>query len=256
MKDIRQRIARRMLKVSAQFLKYSSAILVVVVNANTVLLKKAVIGLDSYTQKSLVAAMDADAQLTGLVGLASILDVLAGLAVPVFAFLLAEGFAHTSNYGEYLKRVAATAVVSEFAYDFAMTGRILEFSRQSPMLGVALCLIMLYFMGRTEEKPLVDRVVLQILLALCGLFWALALRAEYAAAMVLMTAVFYCLRAHRFPRLIAGLICSIQYVLGPMAFIPLTFYNGRRQLKCPSAVFYVLYPAHLLVLGIVGNYIL
>lgn len=252
-RDIRERLARRWLKVPAQWLKYAASLLMVLSAANTIILKNAVIRLDTYTQESLAAAMDADSRLLGWVGAASIIDALAGLAVPLFAFLLAEGVLHTSNFRRYLARAAVTAVIGEFAYDFAMTGQLLDFSRQSPMLGSILCLVMLYFMGRVENRQTVDRVILQILLVLCGLFWALLLRAEYAVSMVLMSAVFYCLRTHRAVKLVLGLACCLQYPLAPMSFIALAFYNGKREIKCPPAFFYILYPAHLLILGVAGR---
>ncbi len=255
-KNIRERLAQRWLKIPAQWLKYAAALLMVLSSANTVILKNAVIRLDTYTQESLMAAMDADSQLMGWVGAASIIDALAGLAVPLFAFLLVEGILHTSDFRRYLLRTAVTAVVGEAAYDFAMAGRFLDLSHQSPMLGLLICLIMLYFMGRVEKQPLVDRVILQILLALSGLFWVLLLRVEHGLPVVLMTEVFYCLRDHWVVKLVLALVCSLQYPLAPMSFIALVFYNGKREMRCPPMFFYVLYPAHLLILSVVGRYIL
>lgn len=255
-RDLRERLIRRWLKIPAQWLKYAASLLMALSAANTIILKNAVIRLDGYTQESLSAAMDASGRLLGLVGAASVIDAMAGLAVPLFAFLLAEGVLHTSDFRRYLTRTAVTAVIGEFAYDFAMTGRLWDLSRQSPMLGTLLCLVMLYFMGRVEKRQTVDRVILQILLALCGAFWALLLRAEYALPMVLMSAVFYCLRSHRAAKLVLGLACCLQYPLAPMSFIALAFYNGKREMKCPPIVFYILYPAHLLVLGAIGHWVL
>lgn len=253
-RNIRERIARRWLKVPAQWLKYAAAIIMVLSAANTVILKNAVIRLDAYTQESLMAAMDADAGLLGRVGLASVIDALAGLAVPLFAFLLVEGFLHTSNYGRYLARMAVTAAAGEFAYDFAMTGRLVDFSRQSPMLGLALCLGMLFVMRLVEKQAAVDRAVLQILLALCGVFWALLLRTEYGVATVLAVAAFYCLRSRRAVKLILALVCCLQYPLAPMSFIALAFYNGRREMKVPGIVFYILYPLHLIILAVLARW--
>ena len=201
-----------------------------------------------------MAAMDADARLLGQVGLASVIDAVAGMAVPLFAFLLVEGFLHTSNYRRYLARTALTAAVGEFAYDFAMTGRLVDFSRQSPMLGVTLCLGMLFVMSRVEHRETMDRVILQILLALCGLFWAVLLRTEYGVVMVLTSAVFYCFRSRWALRLILALVCCLQYPLAPMSFIPLAFYNGKREMKCPKLAFYILYPVHLVLLALAARY--
>lgn len=253
MENIREKIARRFLKVPEQWLKYGAALIMVLASANTVILKNTVIRLDAYTQESLMAAMDTDSQLMAWVGLAGVMDALAGLAVPLFAVLLVEGFLHTSDFRRYLIRVAATAVVGEFAYDFAMSGRLLDSSRQSPVLGSTLCLGMLFVMRRMENRETVDRVILQILLTLCGLFWALLLRTEYGVVMILTAAVFYCFRSHRAARLILALVCCLQYPLAPMSFIALAFYNGRREMKCPGIAFYILYPLHLIILAAVAR---
>ena len=254
MENIKEKIARKWMKIPAQWLKYAAVLIMVLASANTVILENTVIRLDSYTQEALLAAMDNDIQLLGWVGLASIIDALAGLAVPLFAFLLVEGFLHTSNYGRYLARMAVTALVGEFAYDFAMTGKLVDFSRQSPMLGTALCLGMLFVMSRVENREKMDRIILQILLALCGVFWALLLRTEYGVAMVLTTAVFYCFRSRRAVRLVLALVCCLQYPLSPMSFIALAFYNGKRDMKCPKIAFYILYPAHLILLALAARY--
>lgn len=254
-RSIRERIARRWLKIPAQWLKYAAALIMVLSAANTVILKGAMLRLDSYTPEELMEAMEAGGQFMSRVGLAAVIDALAGLAVPLAAFLLVEGFLHTADFRKYLIRMAVTAAVGELAYDFAMTGHFLDFSQQSPMLGLVLCLVMLFFMSRTQQRPAVDRVILQVLLALCGVFWAMLLRAEYAVPTVLMAAAFYCFRSYRAIRLVLGVICCLQYPLAPMAFIALAFYNGKRELSCPAIAFYILYPAHLLILGVLARFV-
>ena len=52
-----------------------------------------------------------------LAGIGSIMQLIGGMAIPVFAFLLVEGFRNTSDYKKYLITMVITALVSEIPYD-------------------------------------------------------------------------------------------------------------------------------------------
>lgn len=251
MSDLRKK--RAMPRVTAQGLKNVSAVILLLVNAGTILLEKGLIRLDGYTQAELLEAMDTAPGLTGLVGAASVLRLLAGLAVPIFAFLLVEGFLHTGNYGKYLGRVAVTALVSELAYDFAMTGKVLEFSRQNPMLGLTVALILLYILRLPEHMAAVERVIVRILVTLCAVFWVMLLRVDCGLETVLLAAVFYCFRDRTAVKIILGVLISLLDPLGPMAFCGIGLYNGERRIGRAKYGYYVLYPLQLLVMGVIAR---
>lgn len=253
MSDLRKKRAPGIPRVTAQGLKIFSAVILLLVNGGEILLEKGMIRLDSYTQAQLLAAMDTEACLTGLVGAASLLGLLRGLAVPIFAFLLAEGFLHTGSYGKYLGRVAVTALISELAFDFAMTGKLLEFSRQNPMLGLTVALIMLYILRLPEHMAAVERVILRILTVLCAAFWVMLLRVDCGLETVLLAAVFYCFHQHNAVKIILGVLISLLDPLGPMAFCGIGLYNGERRIGRSQYGYYVIYPLQLLVMGVVAR---
>src|SRR5699024_11375707 len=62
-------------------------------------------------------AVAADPSLMSLSTWATILQMIGWLSVPVFAFLLVEGFQHTSSFKRYLLTMLGFAVVSEIPYD-------------------------------------------------------------------------------------------------------------------------------------------
>lgn len=56
------------------------------------IIEKGLIHLDQYTQESLNQAMSQDSRLMTLAGVGSIMQLIGGMAIPVFAFLLVEDF--------------------------------------------------------------------------------------------------------------------------------------------------------------------
>ena len=85
-----------------------------------IIVEKGMIRLEQYTQEELSAALAEDSHLMMLAGVGSVLQLLGGMAIPLFAFLLVEGFRNTSSYKKYLAAVAFFALISEVPYDFAM----------------------------------------------------------------------------------------------------------------------------------------
>ena len=55
------------------------------------------------------------------------------LAMPIFAFCISEGFAHTHDKQRYLLRMGVFALVSEVPFDLVTAGVPLEFSHQNIM---------------------------------------------------------------------------------------------------------------------------
>ncbi len=251
MSDLRKRFGFRLPQITGRGLKIFSAVILLLTNISRVILEKGLIRVDDYSASQLLEAMDESPSLVYLSGAASVMQLLAGLAVPVFALLLVEGFLHTRSFSGYLERITATALISEIAYDFAMSGRFLEFSQQNPMLALTVCLIMMYLMGLLDSMARVEKGIGRFLIALCAVFWVVALRVEYGVEMVLLTTVFYCFRKHSGVKILLGVLVSLMEPLGPMAFIGIGYYNGSRTLKCSKYVYYALYPLQLLILGTV-----
>ena len=256
MADLRNRIHVRFPKISISGIKLLAALLLLIVNANSLLLEKGLLQLDGFSSEELLAAMDASSRFTTLVGVASILRLLSGVAVPLFAFALAEGFVHTSDFKKYFGAVAVTALVSEPIYDYAFYGRLFDFSQQNPVFGVLIGLAMLGLISKLDSFDGVERGIGSILLVLCGAFWVVLLQVEYGIQTVVLAAVFYCFREKLVWKILLGVLCSVFSPLGPMAICLLPYYSGQKKTKLPKYTYYVFYPLHLLVLGLVTRQIL
>lgn len=217
-----------------------------------IILEKGIIHLEQYTQESLSIEMAKNQGLMTLAGTASVLQLLGGLAIPVFAFLLVEGFYHTSDYKNYLIAVCLTAVISEIPYDFAMSGKLFDLSQQNAMTGTAISLLMLYFLKMTKKQKR-GKNLLQLFIVLCGVLWVTILRSEYGLCMILLTAVFYIFYTRNILKTVFGALISLLYVTGPLSFYGIWCYNEERKKTVSKYIYYAFYPIHLWILGVIAR---
>ena len=77
------------------------------------------------------------------------------------------------------------------------------------------------------------------------------LRIPYGIETVLLISVWDSFRGHHAVRLILSILISLVEPTGPLAFCAIGYYSGERNLKVSKYLFYALYPAHLLLLGVV-----
>ena len=178
------------------------------------------------------------------------------LAMPLFSFCIAEGYAHTKNKQRYLLRMGVFALVSEIPFDLAFEGRV-GLGHQNIMLSffLAILALMLFDRIRGEGKEhAVGKTLLGILCVCAVAVLALVLRADYTLFAVLAVFLFYVLR-NRHPLLRCGVGVSFlaltrtvgYYRATGLSLIPLLLYNGKRG-RGLKWLFYAFYPGHLLLL--------
>ena len=180
------------------------------------------------------------------------------LAFPLYCFLLAEGAAHTRSRGRYLLRLFSFALLSEIPFDLAFRRVWLEFGHQNVYFTLALGLLAVFAMEELRQGSAPrGRRLLCALTALAAPALAWALKTDYGAPGVLLIAVLCQLRERPPLRALGGtavLALMIPLgshwieILGAAAFFPIGRYNGRRG-RQPKLLFYLFYPAHLLLLA-------
>ena len=219
-------------------------------------LQRGVLQLESYNSQSLLEAMAGGSSVMGMATLAVAFELLAGMGLAIYAFLLVEGFLHTKRFLSYLMNILCFAAISEVLYDYAMSGRFFDFSSQNPMLGLAVSLIVLYGMGMIQKDHKKHPIVCAILV-LAGCLWCYFLNVEFGLFCVLLTAVFYLYRHSHGLRIFFATILGIPYVTGIFATYPLFIYNGKRGREYNKYIFYLLYPLVLalccFLLNVTGN---
>ena len=90
-------------------------------------LQNTLLGVGTRSMQELMELMQADQTAMIITTVSLVLQAMETVAVPIFVFLLFEGFQHTSDWKKYLTRLVGLALLTEIPYDLAMNGKVLEF---------------------------------------------------------------------------------------------------------------------------------
>lgn len=224
-------------------------------------------GLDGGTLKCIAAAL----MLTDHVGAillpeVPVLRCVGRLAFPIFAFFIAEGYAHTRDFGRYFRRLAILAVVSEIPFNLE-NGAVFDLTRQNVLFTFCLALLTLRgleALGR--ERGFGHWAGCGLVLA-AGFAAGELLRTDYGGWGVVTVALLQLCRDGKYAKLWLLLAMAAVNGLGmgsltmpvfggempiqifAVAALPVIWlYNGQAGPKGLRRAFYVFYPAHLLVL--------
>lgn len=188
-----------------------------------------------------------------LSGWATLLQLIGGLAVPVFAFLLVEGFVHTSSFRRYFLTMLLFAIISEVPYDLAVSDTLWNPSKQNALFSMLLCLIMLYGLRYLKGKTGIGTKIAAAGLIVAALIWSNLFKCDFGLSMILLCAVYYLLYDRNGVKVLMGCAISTLYVTGPLSTYAIWNYNGERGWNKNKYVFYAFYPLHLLVLGVIAH---
>lgn len=167
------------------------------------------------------------------------------LALPLFCFLIVEGFIHTRSRRRYGINLAVFAVLSEIPWNLVHCGK-LFFPAQNVfftlLLGyLGLCAIE-YF---KQRKGAMAAALLGLLVV------SVFLRADYGCFGYGFILLLYALREHKLLQAVIGCCVLPSRWIGGLAFIPINMYNGERGfVRGPvwKYAFYLFYPLHLLAI--------
>lgn len=186
-----------------------------------------------------------------------ILRLIGRLAFPIFCFLLVEGFLHTHDVKQYLRRLLLFGAVSEIPFDMAFFRMPFYGGHQNVYWTLALGVIAMAAMQRSQDAA--GRLTWQggAAAVACALAAELA-ATDYGAIGVALIAALYLTRKSRTQQSILGAGMMLFERTAPLAFVLTWLYNGQRG-RCPQWAkwaFYLFYPVHLMVLGVLTNIIL
>jgi len=218
------------------------------------ILQRGIINLSQYNTDSLLAAMANGSVTMRIATYAILLQLLAGVSVTIYSFLLVEGFLKTEKYSLYLFNLLVFSLVAELPYDYALYGKTLFMGSQNPMFSLLIGLIMLYAFSLIQKDDS-KHILLCLLVTLAGMGWCYILHVEFGVVTILLISIFYHFREYHGFRLFLGFIAGLPYVTGIFAIYPLYIYTGKRGRSYNKYIFYVLYPLILLFCALATAYV-
>ncbi len=207
------------------------------------------------------------------------------IAFPIFAFMIGEGYAHTSNLKRYAARILAFALISEIPFNLMMHGSVFYPYDQNVMWTFLIAIGCLKAVDGAihPAKPVsllkrVGSIGLAILAVLLGYILSILGMTDYNSAGVLTVVMFYIFRGSRWDHraaqflglynincvLLGGLVVPVtlfghtweiaQQSFALFALIPIWLYRGRRGPHCKLIQygFYAFYPVHILLLALIA----
>lgn len=198
------------------------------------------------------------------------------LAFPIFAFQISEGFVHTHDLREYLKRMLLFALITEIPFNLMSGGWINPF-HQNVMFTFWIALLILRQIRGARQRGAVQYVLGILLWSVIGFWTGMFLFVDYYGYGILMVILFYITRDIPYGRLlqlagmvyinfemIGGLCLPLEVGtwgysfpvqgLAVLALIPIWLYNGQKGKYSGQVqkICYLFYPAHILVLALLG----
>ena len=191
------------------------------------------------------------------------------ISFPIYCFMLAEGAHYTKNPAKYALRLLICAILSEFAFDYAVFGYI-EPGYQNAVLTMLLGFLMAMCMKQTKQPVL--QLAMVVPFALIAEFACV----DYGGLGVVLMAVFMLTRDVPYARVLQTIaLMAICYLLDPtvvilggvrirvqllgvFAMLPIALYSGHKCTKSKAVqwAFYLFYPAHLAVLYLLWRFVL
>lgn len=189
------------------------------------------------------------------------LRIIGRLALPIFAYTVAEGCRYTKNKKKYLFLLFAVALLCQVVYFVAM--RSIEQSIMTTLLMAAL--LTFSFEAARKRRSFANRVL--FVLAFAAAFIICEILPEYISGFsvdygffgVLLPFLVYLGRDKRSKLILLAvglmlLTIELQGVQGYsfLALLPLCFYNGTRGDRRLKYFFYIYYPLHLGVIHLIS----
>lgn len=187
--------------------------------------------------------------------------IIGRLSFILFAFLIVEGFYHTSNIKRYLVRLLIFAFISEIPFDLAFYGVIFDFSHQNIFFTLFFALLLLEILRKIELVYIHNKMITTFYSSLSILGISLIvtfLNTDYTFIGIFIILGFYYFRnkhisASVYIFVLQYITVNLTQAFGTLSMIPISMYNGQKG-RDMKYVFYLFYPVHLLLLYIIQIY--
>ena len=198
------------------------------------------------------------------------------LTFPIYAFMIVEGYFHTKNLKKYALRLLLFAVISEIPFNLAMGSSLFFPIHQNVLWSFLISIGFIHWNEKVKEKQLWKRILVGVATICIGYLVGIITFVDYYNAGIFMVLVFYFFRGKKWWCYLGQFIClwyinfemlgGLSYEidifgqthfiarqgLALLALIPIWLYKGKQgyHSKPLQYFYYVFYPLHLLILGL------
>lgn len=201
------------------------------------------------------------------------------MAFPIFAFQIAEGFVHTSNFKKYALRLLGFAVITEIPFNLFYSSRWFNPYHQNVLFTLLLGLLAIKVIDGLKKDRSLKNIALSVLWLGLIILASVVGFVDYNHYGVLTVIMFYLMRDFPFAwlgQLIGMILINIVIFEGLVfpveifgktfeipsqgfavfALIPIWLYGNRKgkSSKILQYGFYAFYPLHMLVLFLIKHF--
>lgn len=241
--------------ITRKTLRFWGVVLAILNALSVGILQNRVLGVSTGTGEDLLKILDMSGGMSAA-AVALALEAVGSCSVPIFAFLLVDGFLRTESVKKYFLRVLGVAVISEVPYHLALTGTLWG-AQRNPVFALVLSMAALYFY-RNYEGNAIKNVMIKVLIFAAAVLWALILNVENGISMLLIVTTLWVLRERPTLRLFlaaaVAICCCVGnplFMFAPFGFLIVGLYKGEKGLSF-RPVQYGLYPFLLLMVAFLG----
>ena len=197
------------------------------------------------------------------------------MAFPIFAFMISEGFFHTSDIKKYILRLFIFAVISEVPFNLLYGSSVFYPFHQNVLWTFLLALLSIVLIEKIrKKKKLWLTIILSALIILADLLIGTIGMVDYLGAGVVTVLVFYFFREKKWWCFVGQLVCLyiinieilggyyysvsiggfelqiVQQGFALLALIPIWLYKGEKgySSKWFQYFCYAFYPLHSLII--------
>lgn len=203
------------------------------------------------------------------------------LTFPIFAFLISEGFIHTSNVKKYILRLLGFALLSEIPFNLFYGGNWFYPYHQNVMFTLLLGLLGIVVIDKARKEKTAKSIIKSVLLLIPISLGAFITFPDYGFWGYLTVIMFYLFRGFRFAWLLQLVSMILLHLILPegqniiielfgknyefavqgfavLALIPIWLYNGKKGKggKILQYGFYAFYPVHMIILYLIRYFFL
>ena len=199
------------------------------------------------------------------------------ISFPIFAFMIVEGYFHTSNLKKYAGRLFVFALISEIPFNLALGSRIFYQIHQNVLWSFLISLGLIHWNEKAKKSgKLWKRLVVGTASVILGYLGGILSMVDFYHAGVLTVLVFHFFRGRKWYNYL-GQFVTLWYInmemlggysymieimgktyflvrqsFAMLALVPIWLYSGRRGYHSKAFQYfcYWFYPVHLLVLGL------